>query len=217
MPLREICANGNGGSSEMDPRASSCRSEYRRGLVVGGALGIACHGNVAAADPPLAAALLLYFPITAGIPHLKWFRVEGQYNVMVIDLLGPSLKGLFNYRSRKFSLKTVLMLADQMNQGFMTRNDLLLKENSIDKFIVNKMLSRREKATNFKPDYDIDIHMKVLAMSGQESSILTAYKLKIPNQLKKINNLQYPRPQGPRHCTSRRSRAGPRLIEIGRP
>ncbi|PWZ53210.1 Casein kinase 1 [Zea mays] len=50
----------------------------------------------------------------AGIPHLKWFRVEGQYNVMVIDLLGPSLKGLFNYRSRKFSLKTVLMLADQM-------------------------------------------------------------------------------------------------------
>jgi hypothetical protein len=23
------------------------------------------------------------------------------------------------------------------------------------------MLSRREKATNFKPDYDIDIHMKV--------------------------------------------------------
>uniref|UniRef100_A0A804LUM3 Uncharacterized protein n=1 Tax=Zea mays TaxID=4577 RepID=A0A804LUM3_MAIZE len=114
MPLREICANGNGGSSEMDPRASSCRSEYRRGLVVGGALGIACHGNVAAADPPLAAALLLYFPITAGIPHLKWFRVEGQYNVMVIDLLGPSLKGLFNYRSRKFSLKTVLMLADQM-------------------------------------------------------------------------------------------------------
>lgn len=49
-----------------------------------------------------------------GIPHLKWFGVEGQYNVMVIDLLGPSLEGLFNYCSRKFSLKTVLMLADQM-------------------------------------------------------------------------------------------------------
>ncbi|KAL5667081.1 hypothetical protein ACJX0J_019302, partial [Zea mays] len=27
----------------------------------------------------------------AGIPHLKWFGVEGQYNVMVIDLLGPIL------------------------------------------------------------------------------------------------------------------------------
>jgi hypothetical protein len=63
MPLWEIWANGNGGSSELDPRASSCRSEYRRGLVVGGALGIACHGYVVAADPPVAAALLLCFPI----------------------------------------------------------------------------------------------------------------------------------------------------------
>lgn len=49
-----------------------------------------------------------------GIPGVKWFGSEGDYNVLVIDLLGPSLEDLFNYCGKRFSLKTVLMLADQM-------------------------------------------------------------------------------------------------------
>jgi len=49
-----------------------------------------------------------------GIPHIRWFGQEQSYNILVMDLLGPSLEDLFNFCSRRFTMKTVLMLADQM-------------------------------------------------------------------------------------------------------
>lgn len=49
-----------------------------------------------------------------GIPHIRWFGQERDYNVLVMDLLGPSLEDLFNFCSRRLTMKTVLMIADQM-------------------------------------------------------------------------------------------------------
>lgn len=57
---------------------------------------------------------LTLFVSSGGIANIKWCGIDGEDNVLVMDLLGPSLEDLFVYCGRKFSLKTVLMLADQM-------------------------------------------------------------------------------------------------------
>lgn len=66
-----------------------------------------------------------------GLPTIKWCGTEGDYNVMVMELLGPSLEDLFNFCTRRFSLKTVLLLADQL----ISRIDFIHSRNFIHRDI----------------------------------------------------------------------------------
>lgn len=50
----------------------------------------------------------------AGIPNVYYFGQEGLHNILVIDLLGPSLEDLFDHCGRRFTIKTVVMVAKQM-------------------------------------------------------------------------------------------------------
>lgn len=67
-------------------------------------------------NPQLPYEAKLYDLFNGGvcIPRVHWVGVEKKSNMMVMDLLGKSIESLFNKCQRRLSLKTVLMLADQM-------------------------------------------------------------------------------------------------------
>ena len=48
------------------------------------------------------------------IPKVHWIGKSDKWNVMIIDYLGPSLEDLFELCQKQFSLKTILMIVEQV-------------------------------------------------------------------------------------------------------
>lgn len=113
------------------PFFPSCSFQYRIGKKIGSSsfgdiyLGINIISgeevaikleSIKAKHPQLEYEAKVYKTLAGGVgvPFVRWYGQECDYNAMVIDLLGPSLEDLFNFCNRKFTLKTVLLLADQM-------------------------------------------------------------------------------------------------------
>lgn len=66
-----------------------------------------------------------------GIPRVYFQQDSRTVNVMVMDLLGPSLEDMFNYCYRRFSEKTVLMLGIEL----LTRLEFIHHRNFIHRDI----------------------------------------------------------------------------------
>ncbi|ODV61065.1 serine/threonine protein kinase YCK2, partial [Ascoidea rubescens DSM 1968] len=75
-----------------------------------------------------------------GIPKAYYFGQEGLHNILVIDLLGPSLEDLFDWCGRRFSVKTTVQVSVQMLTliEILHNRDLIYRDIKPDNFLIGR-------------------------------------------------------------------------------
>ena len=126
-------------------------------------------------------AYILCYLKGEGIPYIKSYGYSGDYNVLVMELLGKSLEKLFEEKGSKLSLKTVCMLGIQMISRL--------------EYIHNKHILHRDiKPDNFIIGIDINsykVYLIDFGLSKKYRSSRTRQHIKYSENKKLIGTARY--------------------------
>ena len=108
---------------------------------------------------PLRKEFIMYKALSGGvgIPRTYAYSENSQKEVIVMDMLGESLERIFNHKChRKFSVKTVLMLAEQMltRYQFIHERGFIHRDVKANNFVIG-LPGSSEENTIFVVDFNL--------------------------------------------------------------